>query len=104
MAKFGTGELYATGLLYGIDPQYLLNVGNIPSTAALGISTVNPGPVTINGVGNIPAAEAWGTPSIFWIPQKLALDIDIPKLAHGINIRRLSAVPLFHRLQVTPNG
>jgi hypothetical protein len=95
MAKFGTGKLYATDLLYGPDPQYLLGVGNIPSTAALGMPTVNPGPVTIHGVGNIPTGGAFGTPCIFLIPKKLAL---------GINIRRLSAAPQIRRLQVTPNG
>jgi hypothetical protein len=95
MAKFGTGELYATGLLYGPDPQYLLGVGNIPSTAALGMPTVSPGPVTILGVGNIPSGGVFGTPSIFLVPKKLAL---------GGNIRRLSAAPQIRRLQVTPNG
>ncbi len=95
MAKFGTGELYATDLLYGPDPQYLLGVGNIPSIAALGMPTVNPGPVTIHRVGNIPAGGVFGTPWIFRIPQRLAL---------GINIRRLSAAPQIRRLQVTPNG
>lgn len=95
MAKFGTGKIYATDLLYGADPQYLLGVGNIPSTAALGMPTVNPGPVTIYGVGNIPAGGAFGIPCIFRIPNRLAL---------GINIRRLSATPQIRRLQVTPNG
>lgn len=95
MAKFGTGKLYATSLLYGADPQYLLGVGNIPGTAALGIPTVNPGPVTILGVGNIPTGGAFGSPWIILIPKKLAL---------GINICRLSAAPQIHRLQVTPNG
>jgi hypothetical protein len=104
MAKFGTGKLYATDLLYGADPQYILGVGNIPSTAALGMPTVIPGPVTIAGVGNISTAEAWGTPWIFRIPQKLALDINIPKLALGINIRRLSTTHQIRRLQVTSNG
>ncbi|MHB8067445.1 MAG: hypothetical protein ACYDIC_06050 [Desulfobaccales bacterium] len=95
MAKFGTGELYATGLLYGPDPQYLLGAGNIASTAALGMPAVNPGPVTIHGVGNIPTGGAFGTPWIFLMPKKLAL---------GINMRHLSAAPQIRRLQVTPNG
>ena len=95
MAKFGTGERFGGGLLYGIDPQYLLGVGNIPSTAALGMPTVNPGPVTIHGVGNIPTGAAFGTPWISRIPRKLAL---------GINMRHLSAAPQIRRLQVTPNG
>jgi hypothetical protein len=104
MAKFGTGKIYATDLLYGADPQYLLGVGNMPSTADLGMPTVNTGPVTISGVGNISTAEAWGTPWIFRIPKKLAIDIDIPQLAYGINIRRFSTSPQIRRLQVTPNG
>lgn len=95
MAKYDTGELYNTGVLYGPAPQGLFEVGNIPSAAALGLPTVNPGPVTIYGVGNIPAAGAVGTPWIFRIPKKLALSIDI---------RRLHATPQIRRLQVTPNG
>ncbi len=95
MAKFGTGKLYATELLYGADPQYLLGVGNIPGTGVLGMPTVNPGPVTILGVGNIPSGSAFGTPSIFLVPIRLAL---------GVNIRRLSSVPQIRRMQVTPNG
>ncbi len=95
MAKFGTGELYATGLFYGPDPQYLLGVGNIPGAAALGMPAVSPGPVTILEVGQIPSEAACGTPSIFLVPLTLAL---------GVNIRRLSAVPQIRRLQVTPNG
>lgn len=95
MAKFGTGERYTSGLLYGPDPQYLSGVGNIPSTAAPGMLTVTPGPVTIPGVGDIPGAEAFGIPWIFLIPERLAL---------GVNIRRLSVTPQIRRLQVTPNG
>jgi len=104
MAKYGTGKRFGTGVLYGIDPQYLLGVGNIFSAASLGIPAVNPGPVTIYGVGNIGAAEAWGTPFIYRIPKKLALDINIPKLAYGMNIRRLSAVPKIRKLQVIADG
>ncbi len=104
MAKFGTGELYTSGLLYGIDPQYLLGAGNIPSTADLGLPAVNPGPVTLQGIGNIAAAEVWGTPWISRIPQKLALGLTISRLAYGINSRRLSAAPKIRRLQVTLNG
>jgi len=95
VAKFGTGERFGAGLLYGIDPQYLLGVGNIPSTAALGMPAVNPGPVTIPGVGNIPAGGAFGTLWIFRVPKKLAL---------GIDIRRLCATPQIRRLKVTPDG
>lgn len=95
MAKYNNGELYNTGVLYGPAPQYLLDVGNIPIIAALGMPTVNPGPVTIQGVGNIPTGGACGTFGIFLIPKKLAL---------GINMRHLSAVPQIRRLQVTPNG
>jgi hypothetical protein len=104
MAKYDTGELYNTGVLYGPAPQYLLGVGNIPSASALGMPTINPGPVTIYGVGNIAAAEAWGTPWIFRISQKLALNINIPQLAYSLNIRRLSAASQIRRLQVTPDG
>ncbi len=95
MAKYGTGKLYSTGWLYGADPQYLFGVGNIPGLEAFGMALVSPGPVTIHGVGNIPSGGAWGTPWIFLVPKKLAL---------GADIRRLSAVPQFRRLQVTPNG
>jgi hypothetical protein len=104
MAKFGTGKLYATDLLYGVEPQYLLGVGNIPSAAALGMPTVNPGPVTIYGVGNILPGEAFGTPWFILIPKELVLGLNIPKLAYDINISRLSAAPQIRRLQVTPNG
>jgi len=95
VAKFGTGERFGAGLLYGIDPQYLLGVGNIPSAAVLGMPTVNPGAVTIHGVGNILPGGVFGTPSIFLVPKRLAL---------GINIRRLSAAPQIRRLQVISNG
>ncbi|MFZ5450267.1 MAG: hypothetical protein ACOZF2_00120 [Thermodesulfobacteriota bacterium] len=104
MAKYGTGKLYATDLLYGADPQYLLEVGDIPSLAALGMPAFNPGPLTISGVGNIPAAQAWGTPWIFRIPQKLTIDTDIPQLAYGVNIRRLATTPRIRRLQVISDG
>ena len=104
MAKFGTGKLYTSGQLYGIDPQYLLGPGNIASTADLGLPAVNPGPVTLQGVGNIAAAEAWGTPWIFRMPQKLALGLTISRLAYGVHIRRLSTAPQIRRLQVISNG
>jgi len=95
MAKFGTEGCFGAGLVYGIDPQYLLGVGNIPSIVCLGMPTIIPGPVAITGVGNIPSIGAFGTPGIFLNPKKLAL---------GVNIRRLSAAPQIRRLQVTFDG
>jgi len=95
MARYNTGVLYNNGVIFGPVFQYLLDVGNIPSTAALGMPTVNPGPVTVSGVGNIPTGGAFGTSWIFRVPNRLAL---------GINIRRLSAAPQIRRLQVILNG
>lgn len=102
MAKFGTGKLYATGLFYGEDPQYLLGAGNIPSTAALGMPTVNPGPVSIYGVGNIFTAEACGTLRISQIPENLALILESRRLRVSPTRRLLIAAPQTNRLQVTP--
>lgn len=104
MAKFGTGKLYATGILYGASPQYLVGAGNIPSAAALGSPTVNPGPVTIWGVGNIPTEEAWGTPCIFLVPQGLVLSINSRRLLVCPQRRYLGAVPHLTHLQVTPDA
>lgn len=95
MAKFGTGERYATGLLYGADPQYLSAAGNISGLEGFGTVMVSPGPVIISGAGNIPSLEILGTPGMFLIPKKLAL---------GVSFRRLSAAPQIRRLQVNPNG
>jgi hypothetical protein len=68
MAKFGTGERYGSGWLYGLN-QYLLGVGNIPST------------------------EAFGTLRIFRIPKKLALNLNIRRLHAVPQIRRLKVTP-----------
>jgi hypothetical protein len=80
MAKYGTGKIYGNGWLYGPDPQYLLNVGNVPSAEAWGMPLVNPGPVVIDGAGNIPGAEALGTPWIFRIPKKFAVGLSARRL------------------------
>ena len=104
MAKFGTGKLYATGQLYGLDPQYLLGVGNISSTAAVGVPTVNPGPVTIYGVGNIDSTEAFGPLKISQIPPNLTLILDIRRLRISPARRHLMAAPQITRLQVTPHA
>jgi|GEM_PF-4379751 hypothetical protein len=95
MGKFGTGEIFGNGLLYGVDPQYLLGVGALPSATALGMPTINPGPVTIQGVGNITSGEVLGTLWCLLIPQKLVL---------SVNTRHLSVAPQIRRLQVTANG
>ena len=106
MAKYGTGKLYGTGWLYGADSQYITEVGNIPSTAALGMPRVSPGPVSLPGVGNIFGAEAFGTPRIFQIYQRLALTmaLDSRRLRVSPARRHLMAIPQITRLQVTPDA
>lgn len=101
MAKYNSGALYSTGVLYGPANQDLLDVGNIPSTAALGTPTVNPGPVTIYGVGNIYTAEAFGALRISQIPQNLALILDMRRLWVSPARRQLRAAPQITRSQVT---
>lgn len=93
MAKFGSGGLYTTNLLYGLDPQYLLGVGDIASIAAVGMPTVNPGPVSINGVGNIYTAEAFGAVRISQIPHNLTLTLDVRRLRISPARRHLMVVP-----------
>ena len=104
MAKFGTGGLYTNGLLYGVAPQYLSGVGNIPSAAVVGLPTVNPGPVSIYGIGNIYTAEAFGALRIFQIPQNVALALDIRRLRISPARRQLMAFPQITHLQVTPDA
>ena len=102
MAKFGTGRLYATSLLYGVDPQYLLGAGNISGAAALGTPTVNPGPVSVSGIGNIFTAEAFGTLKVSQMPLSLVLILDSRRLWVSPARRHLRAAPQINRLQVTP--
>ena len=104
MAKFGTGDFFGTGLLYGVAPQYLLGVGDIASIAAAGMPTVNPGPVSINGVGNIYSTEAFGALRISQIPPNLALALNIRRLRVSPDRQQLMAVPQIRRLQVTPDA
>ncbi|MDD2904285.1 MAG: hypothetical protein PHU44_17805 [Syntrophales bacterium] len=104
MAKYGIGKLYADGLLYGFDPQYLSGVGNIPSATAVGMPTVNPGPVTIYGVGNIETMETFGALRISQIPQNMALLLDGRRLRVSPAGRYLMAAPQIRRLQVTPDA
>jgi len=104
MAKFGTGKLYTTDLLYGADPQFLLLVGNIASATGLGTPAIIPGPADLQGVGEIPSGEALGTPWIYQIPQRLALASDIRWSRVYPATRRLSTAPQITRLQVTSNA
>ncbi|RJR48283.1 MAG: hypothetical protein C4567_00200 [Deltaproteobacteria bacterium] len=95
MAKYGAGDRHGAGVLYGAVPQYLQGAGDIPGAAAWGIPLVNPGPVSIQGVGLILSAEAFGEARIFRIPKGLAL---------GVKARRLEVMPRINRLKVNLNG